>query len=825
MEGVNQEENWKVIHRLAGHQSDITELAWSEDGKFLASCALDGHIMIWDVITFSCIKDIHGHDGFVKGLTWDPAGKYLASQADDRTVKVWRVGGDWSMERCLSQPFGDSPTNTFFRRLSWAPDGKQIATANATNGKVPVVAILRREVNWPSDIAFVGHQRPVEVVKFNPRIFLSPEQGTICAVGSQDKSITIWSTHRTKAIAAITDVFEHSVLDLAWSPDGFTLLACSYDGQVISITLESAELGDPLPLNRHSEVLSEYLQGSLPPNAASSGPQPLPESAEQLALEEAFRGQGSKVSNTSKPSTTPLSSTPPLTTNDAAMSAELQQDVSKTKDGKRRIRPVFMEPISRTASSAGSSNAFSESLPPPLSPARSTSDPRHVPMSKPFSTLPPEGLEALVAGHRPSWQETTEVHGEDEGLEAGGKGKRAKSSSSSQSTKSGKNHISSTILRPSFLSPALSPAQPSSSSNSEDQGIPSALAIEAHNDDGSLGPTNQDQPEPSKIICSRNGKVLWVSYLPHPITLLDVNDTMVAATTEDGALHVYSLAGRRSMARASPYLVCITCIGYMYIWDMLRWKGCGQAVSVAPLLYSATLTTASLVPTVRIADVRVRAEDGKVLVTTSDGRVSLYDQQGLGSWVTLVDPWLRECAGPGSMMDELQAPQGGPLRHITQLSDTLSITTFHTTDPICAVERIRQTIERDGNLRSSASLTYLESQMDAALLLNSLEEYAYWLKRYALRLAGDEEVGRVRELLQNLQNMSEAEEADQISGRGHKRIPTKKYLKDIMPILASNRRLQRIIQEYSVNESDDDLTQIGCPGAEKSSRGTMDMED
>lgn len=111
---------------------------------------------------------------------------------------------------------------------------------------------------------------------------------------------------------------------------------------------------------------------------------------------------------------------------------------------------------------------------------------------------------------------------------------------------------------------------------------------------------------------------------------------------------------------------------------------------------------------VKIVDVCVRAEDGKALVVTSDGRVNLYDHQGLGVWVTVVDPWLRECAGPGSIMDEVRAPQGGPLNHITHLSDTLTSTSFYKADPLCAVERIQRAIDRDGGLRSSSTLAYLE---------------------------------------------------------------------------------------------------------------------
>lgn len=104
---------------------------------------------------------IDQHGGFVKGVCWDPIGEYLATQSDDKTVKIWDTSS-WTLVETVSEPFKHSPGNTFFRRLSWSPDGSFIAASNAMNGPVFVAAIIERD-QWHSDFSFVGHENTIQV--------------------------------------------------------------------------------------------------------------------------------------------------------------------------------------------------------------------------------------------------------------------------------------------------------------------------------------------------------------------------------------------------------------------------------------------------------------------------------------------------------------------------------------------------------------------------------------------------------------------------------------------------------------------------------------
>lgn len=116
-------ESWRPHRRLAGHESDIVDLAWSCDAEdsYIATVGLDSRVIVWSgpregVGGFERIKVINGHQGFVKGVVWDPIGAYLATASDDKSVKFWKVGGDWSLYKTITKPFEGSPTSTFFMR-------------------------------------------------------------------------------------------------------------------------------------------------------------------------------------------------------------------------------------------------------------------------------------------------------------------------------------------------------------------------------------------------------------------------------------------------------------------------------------------------------------------------------------------------------------------------------------------------------------------------------------------------------------------------------------------------------------------------------------
>ena len=66
------------------------------------------------------------------------------------------------------------------------------------------------------------------------------------AIGSRDRSLSVWSTCLKRPLVVINELFVASVLDISWSPSGLYLCACSKDGTVAFIEFSEDELGHPV---------------------------------------------------------------------------------------------------------------------------------------------------------------------------------------------------------------------------------------------------------------------------------------------------------------------------------------------------------------------------------------------------------------------------------------------------------------------------------------------------------------------------------------------------------------------------------------------------
>lgn len=75
---------------LFGHVSDITDLKWANDSKFLFSGSVDNAAILWNIEKMCMIQRFDGHSHFVQGVAIDPYFKYLITQGSDRCVKIWK---------------------------------------------------------------------------------------------------------------------------------------------------------------------------------------------------------------------------------------------------------------------------------------------------------------------------------------------------------------------------------------------------------------------------------------------------------------------------------------------------------------------------------------------------------------------------------------------------------------------------------------------------------------------------------------------------------------------------------------------------------------
>lgn len=357
-------ESWKCIHTLRGHDGDVLDLAWSPNDYFLASCSIDNTIIVWDARALpNMLQTLKGHTGLVKGVAWDPVGNFLASQSDDRSIKIWRTM-DWSCGTTITEPFQECGGTTHILRLSWSPDGQYLVSAHAMNGGGPTAQIVERE-GWKCDKDFVGHRKAVTCVRFHNSILTrymagdSPSkamQYCVLAVGSRDRSLSVWMTALQRPMIVIHELFNDSVLDMSWGPQQCLLMACSGDGTIACLQFNEEELGTRVSEVEKKAIFKRKYGGCIEDNyAIKQQARCLPELTSydlpNAAMERRLPVQQAGQAGAASPAR-----------------AISKQTETRTKDGKRRITPMFIplndlsEPISSMGSSSISSGGNSSNV-------------------------------------------------------------------------------------------------------------------------------------------------------------------------------------------------------------------------------------------------------------------------------------------------------------------------------------------------------------------------------------------------------------------------------------------------------------------------------
>ena len=220
---------------LRGHEGMALGVAFSPDGKRLASCGQNHAIKLWDVPTGQEVFTRQDHTGHVFGIAFRPDGRQLASASEDRTVKLW----DADTGRVLRTLRGHAGE---VYCVSYRPNGKRLASAGSDSLRVWDVETGKLLLTLNDRVGQPGMPPPPRSALAGGRCIAYSPDGRRLASGGQgiDSQVTVWDAQTGQRVASLAG-HNSEVVSVAFSPDGKRLASSSEDQDVIVWDVEAGK--------------------------------------------------------------------------------------------------------------------------------------------------------------------------------------------------------------------------------------------------------------------------------------------------------------------------------------------------------------------------------------------------------------------------------------------------------------------------------------------------------------------------------------------------------------------------------------------------------
>ena len=217
-------------YALEGHSNSVRSVAFSPDGRRLATGSSDNTAKIWDLDSGKAVLTLEGHSSSVSSVAFSPDGRRLATGSEDNTAKIWDLD---SGKAALTLEGHSSSVSS----VAFSPDGRRLAT-----GSYDGTAKIWDINSGKAALTLKGHSNSVLSVAFSP-------DGRRLATGSSDKTAIIWDLDPGK-VALTLEGHSSSFMSVAFSPDGRSLATGSSHNTAIIWDLDSGKAA--LTLEGHS---------------------------------------------------------------------------------------------------------------------------------------------------------------------------------------------------------------------------------------------------------------------------------------------------------------------------------------------------------------------------------------------------------------------------------------------------------------------------------------------------------------------------------------------------------------------------------------------